>query len=80
MEPSAYITTNSLPFKIREKNEAPLVAESGAALRLAEKELIRNTLLEYGSSVSGKRRAAEALGISLSTLYRKLKEMGLDRV
>ena len=80
MEPSAYITTNSLPFKIREKDDAPLVAESGAVLRQAEKELIRNTLIEYGTSVTGKRRAAEALGISLSTLYRKLKEMDLDRV
>lgn len=79
MEPSAYITTNSLPFKIREKNEMPLAVEAGAALRSAESELIRNMLKEYGSSVSGKRRAAQALGISLATLYRKLKEMELDR-
>jgi transcriptional regulator with PAS, ATPase and Fis domain len=80
MEPSAYITTNSLPFKIREKVEASAPNESASTLRLAEKELIRNVLSEYGSSVSAKRRAAEALGISLSTLYRKLKEMELDRV
>ncbi len=80
MEPSAYITTNSLPFKIREKVETSAPNESASTLRLAEKELIRNVLSEYGSSVSAKRRAAEALGISLSTLYRKLKEMELDRV
>ncbi len=79
MEPSAYITTNSLPFKIREKSNDVAHSESVATIRLAEKELIRNVLSDFGSSVSAKRRAAEALGISLSTLYRKLKEMELDR-
>ncbi len=79
MEPSAYITTNSLPFKIREKSNDVAQSESVASIRLAEKELIRNVLSDFGSSVSAKRRAAEALGISLSTLYRKLKEMELDR-
>ena len=79
MEPSAYITTNSLPFKIREKSNDVGQSESVATIRLAEKELIRNVLSDFGSSVSAKRRAAEALGISLSTLYRKLKEMELDR-
>ncbi|SDI55467.1 PAS domain S-box-containing protein [Propionivibrio dicarboxylicus] len=78
MEPSAYITTNSLPFKIREREAVPAPVPS-AALHVAEKELIRNTLAEFGMTVTGKRRAAEALGISLSTLYRKLKEMSLDR-
>ena len=79
MEPSSYITTNSLPFKISEKAQEAVQATSGSTLHLAEKELIRNTLTEFGSSVSAKRRAAEALGISLSTLYRKLKEMDIDQ-
>ncbi len=79
MEPSSYITTNSLPFKITEKAQEAVQTTSGSTLHLAEKELIRNTLAEFGSSVSGKRRAAETLGISLSTLYRKLKEIEIDQ-
>ena len=78
MEPSAYITTNSLPFKIRENSRHAGAEVAMPTLRVVEKERIRSVLLENGSSVSGKRRAAEALGISLATLYRKIKEMGLD--
>jgi PAS domain-containing protein len=39
----------------------------------AERQLIDDTLERYGTSGVGKRRAARALGISLSTLYRKLR-------
>jgi transcriptional regulator with PAS, ATPase and Fis domain len=79
VEPSAYITTNSLPFKILEKREVKVQTTPVSTLHLAESELIRSVLSEFGSSVAAKRRAAEALGISLSTLYRKLKEMGIDQ-
>ena len=40
MEPTAYITTNSLPFKIRERGEDVSQHESVSTIRLAEKELI----------------------------------------
>lgn len=39
----------------------------------AERQLINDALERYGTSGAGKRRAARALGISLSTLYRKLR-------
>ncbi|MHB8731394.1 MAG: PAS domain-containing protein [bacterium] len=39
----------------------------------AERQLIDDALERYGTSGVGKRRAARALGISLSTLYRKLR-------
>jgi PAS domain-containing protein len=39
----------------------------------AERQLINDALARYGTSGAGKRRAARALGISLSTLYRKLR-------
>jgi hypothetical protein len=39
----------------------------------AERRLIDDALERYGTSGAGKRRAARALGISLSTLYRKLR-------
>jgi len=79
IEPSSYITTNSLPFKIRDKREDKVQTAPVSTLHLAENELIRNVLSEFGPSVAAKRRAAETLGISLSTLYRKLKEMEIDR-
>ena len=43
----------------------------------AEKTIIQSTLEETGSTLIGKRKAAEKLGISESTLYRKLREFGM---
>jgi len=43
-----------------------------------EKDLIQRALKEYGSSVEGKRKAAQALKISLATLYNKIKKYGMD--
>lgn len=39
-----------------------------------EQLLIRKAMAKYGSSVEGKRRAAQKLNISLATLYNKLKK------
>ena len=39
-----------------------------------EQLLIRKAMAKYGSSVEGKRRAAQTLNISLATLYNKLKK------
>jgi transcriptional regulator with PAS, ATPase and Fis domain len=35
---------------------------------------IKKALLRYGNTVEGKKKAAKALGISLATLYNKLKQ------
>lgn len=78
MESSAYITEGSLPHKIHEEEPAPAGAPRRLDIRKTEEDLIREALSEYGSSVDAKRRAAEQLGISLSTLYRKMKEWGLE--
>lgn len=43
-----------------------------------EQLLIRKAMAKYGSSVEGKRRAAQALNISLATLYNKLKKGRLE--
>jgi transcriptional regulator with PAS, ATPase and Fis domain len=40
-----------------------------------EEMLIRKAVSKYGNSVEGKRRAAQALNISLATLYNKLKKV-----
>jgi sigma-54 dependent transcriptional regulator, acetoin dehydrogenase operon transcriptional activator AcoR len=42
-----------------------------------EKESIRDALNTYGLTINGKREAAVKLGISVSTLYRKMKAYGL---
>ncbi|WP_211230048.1 helix-turn-helix domain-containing protein [Desulfovirgula thermocuniculi] len=43
-----------------------------------ERLLIAKALAKYGTSGSGKVKAAEALNISLSTLYNKLKKYRLS--
>lgn len=40
----------------------------------AEKKEIKNALKLFGNDINGKKKAAKALGISLATLYNKLKE------
>jgi PAS domain S-box-containing protein len=74
MESTGYITMGSLPHRIHEAEDGPAAVKD---LRGSEHALIQAALSKYGDSVSGKRMAAEELGISLSTLYRKLKEIDL---
>ena len=52
----------------RVRSEMPTLAD-------ADGQLIREALARYGTSGEGKRRAARALGISLATLYRKLRRL-----
>ncbi len=75
MESTAYISLDSLPAKVREGNASATSSPADASLRDVEKDLIRKTLGEFGDSLQGKRLAAARLGISLATLYRKLKEL-----
>ncbi len=42
-----------------------------------EQEQLHQSLMRYGATLEGKRRVAEELGISLATLYRKIKRYGL---
>ncbi|WP_184318599.1 sigma-54 interaction domain-containing protein [Geobacillus subterraneus] len=55
-------TVNHLPKSLYKVNEV-------------EEQLIIQALQRFGTSTEGKRKAAEALGISLATLYRKLEKM-----
>lgn len=75
MESTAYLRLGSLPVKIRDVFEASTAPAAESSLRDAEHDLIRKALAEYGTSLQGKRLAAAKLGISLATLYRKLKEL-----
>ncbi|HKX17516.1 MAG TPA: PAS domain-containing protein [bacterium] len=59
-------------FALRAGAGASSVQSSLPTLEEAERQLIEEALARHGTTGTGKRRAARALGISLSTLYRKL--------
>lgn len=61
-------TSPSAPAKI-----APRIGTLSDQLAVSEQEIIAAALDHYGWSLEGKRQAAQALDISLSTLYRKLR-------
>lgn len=81
------VTVNSLPSAIQnnrvETEEAAYSQEeparSQASFRLrktkAEEQLILEALRRFGTSTEGKRKAAESLGISMATLYRRLQKL-----
>ncbi len=71
-----WITVADLPRPLRDQDEAlPAVGdELREALRAYERIHIESVLRRTGSD---KRKAAELLGLSLSSLYRKLNELGI---
>jgi DNA-binding NtrC family response regulator len=72
-----WITLADLPRALREKDDAlPAVGdELREALRAYERIHIESVLRRTGSD---KHKAAELLGLSLSSLYRKLNELGIE--
>lgn len=68
---SISIVTSLVQFEKRE-SEAHMTLEE--RVRRFERQEIQNTLLLYGRDMEGKRKAAKELGISLATLYNKMKE------
>jgi DNA-binding NtrC family response regulator len=72
-----WITVADLPRTFRETEDSlpPVGDELREALRTYERIHIDNVLRRAGQD---KRRAAELLGLSLSSLYRKMNELGID--
>jgi DNA-binding NtrC family response regulator len=70
-----WIKPADLPGRGSNDNEADGEDNLGAALDLFEKIHIERTL---NKSAGDKGRAAELLGLSLSTLYRKLEKLGIE--
>lgn len=69
-----YLTMADLPARIKK------AASPGVQLKplaIVETELIRKGLELYGNSDQGKIRIAQELGISRSSIYRKIKKYGL---
>lgn len=74
MKTEGEIKLDNLPSRIR-NYESSGRDHQGMSLRQIENDVIRETLIKYGTSIEGKREAAKALNISLSTLYRRISKM-----
>ena len=75
METSSEITPQSLPSEIRGEPPDPLSCIGLMTLDDMEKFLIQRTLRELEGQ---KNKAAEALGIDVSTLWRKIKKYNIE--
>ncbi len=77
--PSGFMGAGCLPSQILDNRQEPPqpvrepVQECG--LREMEENRIREALTKYGNTTEGKKKAAQVLGISLATLYRRLNKM-----
>ena len=70
-----WITPADLPRQETSDDKVAMEENLTEALEIYEKVHIEKTLQKVGGD---KKRAAEALGLSLSTLYRKLEKLGVD--
>jgi transcriptional regulator with PAS, ATPase and Fis domain len=84
MSEDGIITQSMLPKKVKYNNESKSKdkEDDGEAFNLKEieKRIILRALKKYGISTEGKKSAAHRLGIGIATLYRKIKEMGLEEI
>ncbi|QKG85480.1 AAA domain-containing protein [Kroppenstedtia pulmonis] len=75
VEQTDVLQVSSLPVKIQaetKKHVEPLINYN---LRRMEQVTIHQLLQRFGNHTEGKEQAAKEMGISLSTLYRRLREM-----
>jgi DNA-binding NtrC family response regulator len=75
METSSEITPHSLPYEIRGESADPLSSMGIMTLDEMERFLIRRVLREFGGQ---KNKAADALGIDVTTLWRKIKKYNIE--
>ncbi len=54
--------------------------ELRSAMHRSERDKVIQSLKTYGSNVEGKKKAAEALGISVATLYNRINQYGLKGI
>lgn len=67
----SYITTVDLPAKFRRTSKTEEIKLR--PLKVIEDEYIKEALRVYGDTLDGKTKAAEVLGISMATLYRRIR-------
>jgi len=73
VEQSEIITIKSLPPKFANISQLNVNNSTNMSLQEMEKKAILDLLLKNGNTVKGKEQTARELGISLSTLYRRLR-------
>ena len=67
------INDKALPINIKKKNKTYIKNDKIRTLKEIEQEEIEKAIEFYGNTTEGKAEAANALGIGIATLYRKLK-------
>jgi transcriptional regulator with PAS, ATPase and Fis domain len=79
LDSSGIITIDNIPQRIREKGETlvDVITNESLNLKNIEVDTIKKALKIYSSSKKGKQAAADALGIGIATLYRKIDEHNL---
>ena len=76
-EKSRVLQVSSLPSQVKGGCLEEAVGSVRARLARVERELLVEALTGEPDTVEGKRRVARSLGISLSTLYRMMKRLGV---
>ncbi|NQT60208.1 MAG: sigma 54-interacting transcriptional regulator [Bacteroidetes bacterium] len=78
MDEQGHVSFNSLPVYIFDSspnlNPYSFSASDIVPIEIMEKKAIEQALEYYGSTTEGKQATADCLGISLTTLYRKMKK------
>lgn len=75
VEQTDAVEAASLPAKLRAAASPHTGQSADYNLKQLEKSTIQQLLHQYGDHLEGKTMAAKQMGISLSTLYRRLREM-----
>lgn len=79
MEIGESITLDALPKRLRQaQRPLPSSLSLKEQLEVVEREIIQSQLTQTGYSLQGKRDAARLLGISESTLYRRIRELRIE--
>lgn len=72
------ITLTSLPDELQDGRSSTGSGSLRERVQAYERQLLAAALESEGGHVEGKRRVADSMGVSLPTLYRRLKELGLS--
>lgn len=73
LEQTSTIQVESIPAVVADNSSSHLVGGQELNIKQIESDTIETLFEKYGTSLEGKRKTAEQLGISLSTLYRRLR-------